>query len=84
MSLISIYLLCFNNFSYIAENPCPATLVNFIFVNFGWQFMQFSTNIKYSQSAGPKPNIFEKKQMKLNIVVSGKSSVNSRNGAHLS
>ena len=54
------YLLSFNNFSYMVENPCPATLVNFSFANFGWHFMQFSTNIKYSQSAGPKPNIFEK------------------------
>ena len=62
VSLISIYLLCFNNFSYMAENPCTATLVNFIFVNFGWQFMQFSTNIKNSQSAGPKPNILEKSE----------------------
>ena len=57
------YLLSFNNFSYMVENPCPATLVNFSFANFGWHFISFqltSTNIKYSQSAGPKPNIFEK------------------------
>ena len=57
------YLLSFNNFSYMVENPCQATLVNFSFANFGWHFISFqltSTNIKYSQSAGPKPNIFEK------------------------
>ena len=62
VSLISIYLLCFNNFSYMGKNPCPATLVNFSFANFGWQFIcsfQLTSNIH--NWLGPS-QIFSKKK----------------------
>ena len=77
------YLLCFNNFSCMGENPCPATLVNFSFANFGWQFIcsfQLTSNIH--NWLGPSQIFSKKKQIKLNLVVSGESSINSRNGVH--